>query len=81
MLPFLKPKKMASVIIATRKPNGSVMPEHEEGESEPGLMSAAEDLISAIHSKDASAAASALQAAFEMMEEQPHEEGPHVNEE
>lgn len=81
MLPFLQPKKMASVIIASRKPSGEITPEHEEGEHEPGLMSAAEDLISAVHAKDASAVASALSAAFEMMEEQPHEEGPHIGEE
>lgn len=81
MLPFLKPKKISSVIIASRKKDGTVMPEHEEGENDAGLMAAAEDLISAVHSKDSSAVASALKAAFEIMEEMPHEEGPHLNEE
>lgn len=41
------------------------------------LESAAEDLISAVHAKDVKAVASALKAAFEMCESQPHEEGPH----
>ena len=81
MLPFFKPKKLASVIIATRKPDGTVMPKHEETEHEDGIMSVAEDLISAVHMKDASMVATALKAAFEIMEEAPHEEGPHINEE
>ncbi len=42
------------------------------------LESAAEDLISAVHSKDVKAVASALKAAFEMCDSQPHEEGEHV---
>ncbi len=66
-LPFLNPRKVASVIIAARRPNGSIEPMHEEGGHEPGLMSAAEDLISAVQMKDASAVAGALKAAFDMM--------------
>lgn len=73
-LPFLNSRKIASVIIATRKPDGSVMPKHEEGEQEPGLMSAAEDLISAISMKDAKAVAEALKAAFDMMNPSEGEE-------
>ncbi len=44
-------------------------------------MAAAEDLIAAIANKDASAVADALYAAFEYCDEQPHEEGPHIEEE
>lgn len=68
MLPFLQPKKMASTLVIRHKPDGSNEPEGEEGEPNHALLSAAEDLISAIHSKDASAVASALKAAIEMQE-------------
>lgn len=77
MLPWLAPKKQASVIIAKRV-GDKTEAEHEEGEHPPGLMAAAEDLISAVHAKDAKAVASAIYAAFEMCEEAPHEEGPHI---
>jgi hypothetical protein len=62
MLPFLKPQRAAGVIMATRKPDGSHTPEQEEGEAHPHLMAAAEDLVRAIHAKDAKAVASAMQA-------------------
>ena len=41
------------------------------------LAPAAEDLINAIHSKDVGAVAKALEAAFEIADSQPHEEGSH----
>ncbi len=74
MLPFLQPKKAAGVIMAKRTPQGTTEPMHEEGEHEPGLMSAAEDLISAVHAKDAKGVADAFKAAFEVCESYPHEE-------
>lgn len=40
------------------------------------LQSAAEDLIAAVHSKDAGAVADALRNAFTMLESEPHEESP-----
>lgn len=49
----------------------------EESEFDP-LESAAEDLCHAIEKKDYKAAAEALRAAFELLDAQPHEEGPHV---
>lgn len=81
MLPFLAPKKIASVIMAKTKPEGGVEDERHEDEQDPGLMSAAEDLISAVHAKDAAAVAEALEAAFEILDSQPHEEGEHLEEE
>lgn len=57
MLPFLKPKQLASTIIANYKKD-KVMPESEENNNE--LMSLAESLISAIHEKDASKVANLL---------------------
>lgn len=74
MLPFLKHSKEASVSIPAepvkRKPD-------DEAEYDM-LESAAEDLISAIHSKDVKAVCSALKAAFEICDSQPHEEGEHI---
>lgn len=79
MLPFLEPKKMASTIMMKMKKNS---PEAiaEEGEMAPEIMSAAEDLISAVHSKSVEATAKALQAAFEIMDSMPHVEGEHLGE-
>lgn len=74
MLPFLKPEKMASVIVARRKKDGSVLPEHAEGQHPPELMSAAEDLIRAVQEKSASAVASALKNAFDVLEAREPEE-------
>ena len=79
-LPFLKPKHQAGLIMEMRKPDGSSEETGTEDESDPGLMSAAEDLIRAIHAKDAKGAMEALKSAFEMMDAAPHEEGPHTNE-
>lgn len=80
-LPFLKPRAVAGVIISHRKPDGQKGDERAEGEEDQGILSAAEDLIRAIHSKDAQSVASALRAAFEICDSQPHEEGPHTNDE
>lgn len=77
MLPFLAPKKQAGVIIAKRVGDKTEV-ESEEGEHAPGLMASAEDLISAVHAKDAKAVASAIKAAFEVCDSEPHEEGPHI---
>lgn len=64
MLPFLAPKKQASVIMAKRVGDKTEV-ESEEGEHAPGLMAAAEDLISAVHAKDAKGVASAMKAGYE----------------
>lgn len=67
-LPFLNARKIASVIIAKKLPNGSIEPSHEEGLPDPAMLSAAEDLLSAISMKDASKVAAALSAAFNISE-------------
>lgn len=77
MLPFLKPKKAASVITANTNPDGGIDSEGPVDEMDPGLMASAEDLIRAVHAKDATAVAHALQAAFDIADSMPHEEGPH----
>ena len=81
MLPWMQPKKSGAVIMAKMKPEGSVESMQEEGEEDPSLMVAAEDIMSAIAMKDSKALASALKAAFEILDSAPHEEGPHIGEE
>lgn len=66
MLPFMKPRPQGAVIIAARKPDGSHSPEKEEGGVNPALMAIAEDLISAVHAKDATGVAHALDAAAQI---------------
>lgn len=60
MLPFLKPKQMASVIIAKTKKDGGIETEGREGEHSPEAMKAAEDMIGGFHSKDAKAVVDAM---------------------
>ncbi len=78
MLPFLKPKKQVGIIVAHRKPDGGPEITHEEGDELHALEAISEDLIRAMHSKDARAVAESLKAAFEMCETYPHEEGAHL---
>lgn len=74
MLPFLKKDKEASVSIPVdikkRDPD-------EESEFD-SLESASQDLIDAVHSKDAKAAAIAWRAGFDILDSEPHVEGPHL---
>lgn len=79
-LPFLRPKAVGAVITTVRKPDGQSEIEQPEDDSA-GLNAAAADLIRAVHAKDEAAVAAAMRAAFEIMESQPHEEGPHIDEE
>lgn len=74
MLPFLKHNKEASA----STPIESIKRESDSGEEYDVLESAAEDLCHAIDAKDYKAIASALRAAFELLDSQPHEEGPHI---
>lgn len=80
MLPFLKAKPAGSVVVYKTKSDGDSMPEKEEGGHPPELISAAEDLIKAVASKDASAVADAIYAAFSYCDSEPHIEGPHIEE-
>lgn len=75
MLPFLKLKKES----AASGPIESVERKPDEGSEDYDVLeSAAEDLCHAIESKDYKAVAAALRAAFELVDSQPHEEGPHI---
>ncbi len=72
MLPFLKNKQesgvSAPVDTKMREPD-------EESDSYDPMQSAAEDLISAIHSKDVKGVAEALRAAHELHESNYEDEG------
>lgn len=61
-------------MLVGRKEEGKPM---ELPEAEHPLSACAEDLIDAIHSKDPQAVAHALEAAFQICDSQPHEEGEH----
>jgi len=74
MIPYLKQAKEASVsaVPETMKREPDEEPEYDS------LESAAEELSTAIHSKDIKGIAMALRAAFEIMDSEPHEEGEHI---
>lgn len=73
MLPFLKKQEAAaSIPIETKKREPDSEPEFDT------LESAGQDLIDAIHSKDVKSVAAALRAAFELLDSEPHFEGPHT---
>jgi len=72
MLPFLKLNKEGSA----SAPVEPIKRKSDNEEEYDMLEAAAEDLISAVHSKNCKAVCSALRAAFEIMESQPHEDGP-----
>ena len=76
MLPFLKLKQDA----ASSSPVDAIQRKPDDEDSFDSLEVAAEDLCHAIHSKDMKAIASALRAAFELLDSEPHVEGPHTNE-
>lgn len=74
MLPFLKKQQDGSI----SSPVEHVKRESDEESEYDMLESAAEDLISAVHSKNIKGVCSALRAAFEMLDAEPHEEGEHI---
>lgn len=75
MLPFLKNNQEASasgkIESVERKPDGE--------EEYDVLESAAEDLCRAIKADDYKAVAAAWRAGFQLLDSEPHEEGPHTN--
>lgn len=76
MLPFLKPKTAAGLIIERRKPDGASAAPERDDSSEQGLHQAAEELIRALNAKDAGSVASALRAAFQIMDAEEDDAAP-----
>lgn len=74
MIPFLKHKKEASVSM----PADKIERKPDEGAEYDPVEAAAEDLCKAIKAEDYKAAAAAIRAAFELLDAEPHEEGPHI---
>lgn len=74
MLPFMKPRPMGSVMIHKVDSEGKQEPLHEEGQPDPGLVMAMEDLKKAMESKDIHAMCEAFQAAYDICESAPSEE-------
>lgn len=74
MLPFLQPKKIASIVMMSRKKkDGSIEPVNEENEHKPELIQACENILKAINNKDSKELASALISAYSTMENAEHE--------
>ena len=75
MLPFLKNKQEAS---GSSSEPIERKPDEEKEESFDGLETAMEELHSAFNSKDYSKAAEIFRSAQQLLDSEPHEEGPHV---
>lgn len=75
MLPFLKRSQEASssgpVESVTREPD------YEDDSEFDSLEIAAQELLDAIDKKDVKAMATAIRAAIELCDSEPHTEGPH----
>jgi hypothetical protein len=79
MLPFFKPKAASvGLIVSERKPDS--YPEPIDENNDAGLDACSADLILAVHAKSIKAVTAALKAAFELLDSQPHVEGPHIDE-
>lgn len=79
MLPYLKPKRMNGMVLATVKAKGDIESKMEEDmdEMNMGHMAAAEEIMSAIAKKDAHELVEALRAFIHMIDAEPHVEGEH----
>lgn len=67
-------RKAGGSVIQKIMKRGQMQDLPEEQETNEGLHAACEEILAAVEAKDASALMSALQSAFEIMEEMPHEE-------
>lgn len=79
MLPWMKngPKQSAGIAMQVRKPDEG----KETPNEDPAVLAAAEDILRAIDSKDAKHLAQALRAAFQILDSEPDEEGPQMEDE
>ena len=78
LLPILKNNaKQTGVMVKNRKPDS---PEKQPSKNE-DLEVCAKDIMHAINTKDIKGLAEAIRAAFQVLESEPHEEGPHIESE
>jgi hypothetical protein len=78
VLPFLKLKDRSvagGILTKTRTPDEKPSEESNDIDS---IEVCAKDLIRAVHGQDAKGAAEAIRSAFQILDSEPHEEGPHV---
>ena len=83
MLPFLNRNQIADNIIERRHKSLHAKPEIESPTNEPKDIkyeTLAEDVLRAIQEKSVKDLANSLAEVFHYLEEQPHEEGPHIKE-
>lgn len=80
MLPFMKPKAQAGIMTTYRKPDSDESAQAPETEQYDETHGIAEDILRAVSTKDAKALAEALKDMFEVLDAEPHTEGPHINE-
>jgi hypothetical protein len=73
MLPFLAAKNRNVTVIDERGASGERKSLDEAGKVDEGIVAAAEDILSAIASKDATALAKAMQACHEICSYSAHE--------
>ncbi len=67
-LPYLQHKRVSASIAAKAKSAGGVVDNpQDENERDPGLMTACDEIMSAIHAKDSMRLADALEAAIHMV--------------
>lgn len=81
MLPFLKKRPLeagGAILIKKRDPDEPDSSERQSEDSD--IEICAQDMLDAIKANDYKALASAIHAAFQIMELAPHEEGPHTPE-
>jgi len=76
-------KKMAAMIIKGPGHDMEEKMEHDgaEHDNSSALHSAAEEIMHAMHMKDAKSLMTALKSFWEICDSEPHEEGPHIDEE
>lgn len=69
-------KNAVTAILGPESPNVGVRSELSDSESPEELKMISQELIEAIHARNPEDVCQALKAAFELLDSEPHEEGP-----
>lgn len=80
MLPFLKQRKVAGLIISQRKPEGGLQESPKDTNNNDGLRAVSRDILTAIKNDDEEALSKAIEAAFELYSSEAPSKGPEINE-
>ena len=65
-------RKLLTAVLGPHEPDGEVKEDANE------VHAIAQELIEAVHNHDVAGVADALKAAFELLDMEPHAEGPHL---